>query len=85
MDLIKHDQCEITDIEIIFLFQYLSPYMTLNEKFLLLYFLLSTNTLFSAEAPLRKVSAGVKFPGRRRREPLPEATPSMAAIRGVIL
>ena len=36
--------------------------------------------LSSAEAPLRKVSAGVKFRGRRRREPLPEATPNMAAI-----
>ena len=36
----------------------------------------------SAEAPLRKVSAGVKFRGRRRREPLPETTPNMAAIRG---
>ena len=38
--------------------------------------------LSSAEAPLRKVSAGVKFRGWRRREPLPEATPNMAAIRG---
>ena len=38
--------------------------------------------LSSAEAPLRNVSAGVKFRGRRRREPLPEATPNMAAIRG---
>ena len=37
--------------------------------------------LSSAEAPLRKVSAGVKFRGRRRWEPLPETTPNMAAIR----
>ena len=39
-------------------------------------------TLSSAEAPLRKGSAGVKFRGRQRREPLPETTPNMAAIRG---
>ena len=38
--------------------------------------------LSSAEAPLRKGSAGVKFRGRRRREPLPETTPNMTAIRG---
>ena len=42
----------------------------------------SQTPLSSAEAPLRKVSGGVKFRGRRRREPLPEATPNMAAIRG---
>ena len=40
------------------------------------------NTLSSAEASLRKVSAGVKFRWRRRREPLPETTPNMGAIRG---
>ena len=44
--------------------------------------ILSIATLSSAEAPLRKGSAGVKFRGRRRREPLPETTPNMAAIRG---
>ena len=48
----------------------------------LLFIILQAWPLPSAEAPLRKRSAGVKFRGRRRREPLPETTPNMAAIRG---
>ena len=53
-----------------------------SEKLIIYLFKYASRPLSSAEAPLRKGSAGVKFRGRRRREPLPETTPNKAAIRG---